>query len=229
MGRLFLVATPIGNMEDISLRARATLASVDLILAEDTRVSRRLLDHLGARAPLRSFHDHNKERITPRIVEELKGDLRAALITDAGTPGIADPAFFLTRAAIREGVPVTPIPGASAFICALVASGLPTDRFIFENFLPAKSSRRRKILVELAGQERTAVFYESPHRILRTLGDMDETLGDTLIVIARELTKLHEEFLRGSARLLLQHFEEKAPRGEMVIMFNSRIKSETVK
>ncbi|KMQ51668.1 rRNA small subunit methyltransferase I [Chitinispirillum alkaliphilum] len=222
---LYIVSTPIGNLSDITLRAIEVLKTSDLILAEDTRVTNRLLNYYGVQKPLRAYHDHNKEKITPHLLEMLRDDKNVALVTDAGTPGIADPAFYLTRASIEENIKVIPIPGASAFLTALVASGLPTDRFIFENFLPNKSAKRKKILESMLSEPRTVIFYETPHRINKTLLAMKEVLEDTRIVIARELTKVHEEFLRGDAAFLLKHFEKHPPKGEMVVMFNVRIKN----
>jgi 16S rRNA (cytidine1402-2'-O)-methyltransferase len=225
MGTLYLVATPIGNLGDISHRAAQVLAEVTTILAEDRRVSRTLLSHLGITKIPETYHDYNKERLTPQLIARLKAGQSMALITDAGTPGIADPAFNLVRGAITEGINVTPIPGPCAFIFALVASGLPTDRFIFENFLPHKSSASRRVLASFANEPRTVIFYETPHRIIKILGEMDETLGDVLVVIARELTKVHEEFLRGSPKELLARFQVKPPKGEMVVLFNQRVRS----
>jgi len=222
MSTLYLVATPIGNLEDITIRAKKVLGEADQILAEDTRVSRRLLDTISVTTHIFSYHDHNKEKVTPGIVERLKSGTTMALVTDAGTPGIADPAFYLVRAAIRESIPVVPIPGASAFLAALVCSGLPTDRFIFENFLPHKSSRRRRLFESMREEPRTVIFYETPHRIQKVLGEMHEVLGEVHVVIARELTKLHEEFLRGTPSSLIGHFTKKPPRGEMVVLFNIR-------
>jgi len=226
---LYIVSTPIGNLSDITVRASKVLAECDLILAEDTRTSKRLLDHLGISSRVSAYHDFNKEKVTPGLVELLKDGKEIALITDAGTPGVADPAFYLVRAAIENGINVSPVPGASACLAALVASGLPTDRFIFENFLPGKGTQRRKIFETLKekDEQRTMIFYETPHRIVKTLEDIRDVLGDVRVVIARELTKIHEEFLRGSAIDLLKHFDEHPPRGEMVILFNIRIRAGT--
>jgi 16S rRNA (cytidine1402-2'-O)-methyltransferase len=202
------------------------LAECNLILAEDTRTSKRLLDHLGITARVSTYHDFNKEKVTPGLVALLKNGKELALITDAGTPGVADPAFYLVRAAIAENIAVVPVPGASAFLAALVASGLPTDRFIFENFLPNKGAQRRKLFESLKDEPRTVIFYESPHRIVKALEDISATLGDGVrVVIARELTKIHEEFLRGSAGELSAHFATHPPRGELVVLFNTRIQN----
>ncbi len=220
---LYIVATPIGNLEDMTFRAVKTLGEVDLILAEDTRVSKKLLTHFGITTPVCNYHDFNKEKMTPILVERLKKGETMALISDAGTPGIADPAFNLVRASLKEQIAVVPIPGASALISALVCSGLPTDRFIFENFLPHKSSQRRKLFESLKTEHRTLIFYETPHRIVKVLEEIEEILGDIEVVIARELTKIYEQFLRGSAKELLEHFKTTPPRGEMVVLFNIRI------
>jgi 16S rRNA (cytidine1402-2'-O)-methyltransferase len=225
MATLFIVGTPIGNLEDISIRAQKTLAEVDCICAEDTRTSRVLLDRYGIATTMVPYHDFNKEKVGPHIIAQLKAGKNIALISDAGMPGIADPAFNLVREAIKENIPVVPIPGPCALITALVCSGLPTDRFIFENFLPPKSARRKRILKSFKDEPRTVIFYETPHRILSVLRDMHETMPDIQVVIGRELTKLYEEFLRGSPQSILAHFEKKPPKGEMVVMFNMRIKN----
>jgi 16S rRNA (cytidine1402-2'-O)-methyltransferase len=225
MGILYLVATPIGNLGDMTYRAVQVLKQANTILAEDTRVSRTLLQHYDVSAVAETYHDFNKERITPRLIERLKTGETMALITDAGTPGIADPAFNLVRAAIAEGIPVIPVPGPCAVIAALVASGLPTDRFMFENFLPHKSGARRRVLESYIPETRTVILYETTHRIVKVLTEMDELYGDVLVVIGRELTKTFEEFLRGSPKELLGHFSKKPPKGEMVVMFNMRMRS----
>lgn len=225
MATLYIVGTPIGNLDDLTFRAHKVLGEVDLICAEDTRTSRVLLDRYNILTPMVPYHDFNKEKMGPHIVNQLKTGKNIALISDAGMPGIADPAFNLVREAIKENIPVVPVPGASALITALVCSGLPTDRFIFENFLPPKSARRKRILESFKEEPRTVIFYETPHRILSVLKDMDETMPNIQIVIARELTKIYEEFLRGSPKSLVTHFEKKPPKGEMVVMFNMRIKA----
>lgn len=227
MGTLYIVATPIGNLEDVTGRAQHLLSAVDYILAEDTRVSVKLLNHLGIVKPMKSYHDFNKEKVTPGIILDLKEGRDIAVITDAGTPGIADPAFNLVREAIREGIPVISVPGPCALITALSASGLPTDRFIFENFLPASSARRINILRTFTEEKRTVIFYETPHRIVRVLHDMHEVFGDIPVVIGRELTKLYEEFLRGTPLSLYNHFLKTKPRGEMVVLFNVKARSTT--
>lgn len=222
---LFIVSTPIGNLEDITFRAVRTLKECDLILAEDTRVSRRLLDHYGiVDIPLATYHDFNKEKVTPSIIVRLQREEKISIISDAGTPGIADPAFFLVREAIRNKIKVIPIPGVSAHTTALVASGLPTDKFVFENFLPHKSTKRREIFSSLLNEKRTVIFYETPHRIVKVLKEIEEILGDVIVVIGRELTKTYEEFLRGTPSMLLKYFTDRPPRGEMVLMLNTRIR-----
>jgi len=221
---LYIVATPIGNLEDITYRAVKILGSVDLILAEDTRVTRILLERYNISKPLFSYHDFNKEKVTPQIIRRLLDKEEIALVSDAGTPGIADPAFNLVREAIRENIPVFPIPGASAILSAVVCSGLPTDRFVFEYFLPHKSSQRLKFFETLKSETRTVVFYETPHRIVKVLDEMKQIMPDTMVVIGRELTKIHEEFLRGTPALLLAHFVKKPPKGEMVVLVNPRMK-----
>jgi 16S rRNA (cytidine1402-2'-O)-methyltransferase len=220
---LYIVGTPIGNLDDLTIRARDILTRVHCICAEDTRVSRKLLSHYGITVDVTAYHDFNKEKVTPRLIAMLKDGNDIALISDAGTPGIADPAFNLVREAIRENIPVVPIPGPAAFVTALVASGLPTDRFIFENFLPAKSGRRRKVLETFKTEPRTVIFYETPHRIVSVLTDMDEVLGEVSVVIARELTKVFEQFLRGTPKELLAHFAKNKPRGEMTVLVNTRV------
>jgi 16S rRNA (cytidine1402-2'-O)-methyltransferase len=223
MPALYVVSTPIGNLDDITIRAKKILASVGVVLAEDTRRSRVLLAHIGANPQVLAFHDFNKEKIAPRVIAMLKEGQDIAIICDAGTPGVADEAFYLVREAVRENIPVVPVPGACAAIAALACSGLPTDRFIFENFLPVKSGRRRRLLEGMREEPRTVVFYEAPFRIVKVLVDMKDILGGVSVVVARELTKIHEEFLRGTPESLLAHFAQHPPRGEMVVMFNTRV------
>ena len=211
---LYLAATPIGNLEDITYRAVKILREADLILCEDTRHSRILLSHYDIKGPVSSYHDFNKEKVAPGIIERLKAGASIALISDAGTPGISDPAFYLVRLAIAQGIEVIPIPGASSLICALVASGLPVDRFCFEGFLPVKKGRKKR-LAKLKEEERTIILFESPHRIERTLRDIWENLGDRKVVIAREISKIHEEFVRGKISEIMGKFIQK---GEMVIV-----------
>ena len=202
---LYLVATPIGNLEDITLRALRVLKEVDLIACEDTRQTLKLLSHYGIQTRLVSYHEHNEMTKAAELIVDLEGGAKIALVTDAGMPGISDPGFRLIALAIRHHVPVIPIPGASAFLAALVASGLPTDSFRFSGFLPSKAGQRRKLLESVKASPRTQVFYEAPHRLLETLTDVVEVLGeDRHVVVAREVTKIHEEFLRGRAESVLK-------------------------
>lgn len=198
-GTLYITATPIGNLEDITYRAVRTLREVDRIACEDTRHSRKLLNHFAIEKPLVSLHDHNEEGRTEELLRRLGEGESIALISDAGTPLISDPGFRLVRAAAAAGIRIVPIPGASAAIAALCVSGLPTDAFHFGGFLPVKKMQRRKLLEGLRGDETTHIYYEAPHRIRETLDDIHEALGDRPVVVARELTKLHEEILRGTA------------------------------
>jgi 16S rRNA (cytidine1402-2'-O)-methyltransferase len=217
---LYLVATPIGNLEDITLRALRVLKEVDLIACEDTRQTLKLLSHYGIQTRLVSYHEHNEMTKASELVVDLEGGAKIALVTDAGMPGISDPGFRLIALAIRHHVPVVPIPGASAFLAALVASGLPTDSFRFSGFLPAKSGQRRKLLESVRESPRTQVFYEAPHRLLETLSDVVELLGnDRHVVVAREVTKLHEEFLRGRAAEVLEHLKARGDvKGEITLL-----------
>ena len=217
IGVLFIVSTPIGNLEDITLRALRILKEVSLIAAEDTRLTRKLLTHYDISTPTVSYYEHNSFTRIPKIIDHLNTGKDVAVVTDAGTPGISDPAYKLIRAAIESGNRIEAIPGPSASITALTASGLPTDRFIFEGFLPHKKGRKAK-LTRLSAIEATVIFYESPKRIVRTLKDILEFMGDRPAVIGRELTKLHEEMIRGNVSKLLSHFTQKTPRGEFVIM-----------
>jgi len=217
---LYLVATPIGNLEDITLRALRVLKEVDLIACEDTRQTLKLLSHYGIQTRLVSYHEHNEMTKAAELVVDLESGAKIALVTDAGMPGISDPGFRLIALAIRHHVPVIPIPGASAFLAALVASGLPTDSFRFSGFLPAKSGQRRKLLESVKDSPRTQVFYEAPHRLLETLAEVAEILGsDRHIVVAREVTKLHEEFLRGRAAEVLAELKARGDvKGEITLL-----------
>jgi 16S rRNA (cytidine1402-2'-O)-methyltransferase len=217
---LYLVATPIGNLEDITLRALRVLKEVDLIACEDTRQTLKLLSHYGIHTRTVSYHEHNEMTKAAELVVDLEGGAKIALVTDAGMPGISDPGFRLIALAIRHHVPVVPIPGASAFLAALVASGLPTDSFRFSGFLPAKSGQRRKLLESVKDSPRTQVFYEAPHRLLETLADLVELLGnDRHVVVAREVTKLHEEFLRGRAAEVLEQLKSRGDvKGEITLL-----------
>jgi len=217
-GTLYLVGTPIGNVEDLSPRAQRILSEVDLIAAEDTRHTQGLLSRFSIRRPLVSYHDHNKERRTPELVEKLKAGSSVAIVSDAGSPGISDPAFTLVRAAVDAGVPVVPIPGASSALCALEVSGLPTDRFAFEGFLPRRAARRRARIEELRRDPRTLIFFESPHRLRESLRDLAEAWGERPASISRELTKKFEETRRGTLASLLEWVESTPPRGEFVLV-----------
>jgi len=218
------VATPIGNLADITYRAVHILQQVDLIAAEDTRKSSILLNHYHINTPLRSYHSYNLRRETPKLIERLKQQQAVALISDAGTPGISDPGYHLVQACIQEDIRIIPIPGPSALITALVASGLPSHRFVFEGFLPQKKGRKTR-LEQLAREERTVVLYESPHRILKTVKEMHEYFGNRYCVMARELTKKFEEFFRGRLAELANYLESKPIKGEIVLLiqgFNKR-------
>lgn len=216
-GSLYIVATPIGNLEDITYRAVKILKQVDLIAAEDTRTTGRLLSHYGVQTNAISYHDHNKEQKTPELVDNLQDGLSIAIVSDAGTPGISDPAFYLVREAVRAGIQIIPIPGPSASIAALVASGLPTDRWVFEGFLPRKKGRHTR-LTELQRETRTIVIYESPYRVLRTLNDIQEYWGDRQVAVGREITKKFEEFVRGTCAEVLEYYNTHTLKGEFVIV-----------
>ena len=218
-GTLYVVATPIGNLEDITLRALRILGSVDLIAAEDTRHTRKLLTHHGIARPLLSHHAHNETHRATHLLNLLQGGKSIALVTDAGTPGIADPAYALLQALLPHAIPIVPIPGPSAALAALTISGLPMDRFVFEGFLPIKSGRRRQRLEILREEPRTIVLYESPHRLLRLLQEMVACFGaERPVVIARELTKRFEEVVRGTTATLLETFRDRAIRGEFTLV-----------
>ncbi|MBL0129587.1 MAG: 16S rRNA (cytidine(1402)-2'-O)-methyltransferase [Flavobacteriales bacterium] len=215
---LVLVPTPVGNLDDITLRAVKVLGEMDAVIAEDTRVSGRLLQHLGISRPMISFHTNNEHRMVDQLVQRLTNGERFALVTDAGTPGVSDPGFLLVRAALQAGIAVECLPGATAFVPALVVSGLPCDRFTFEGFLPPKKGRKTR-LEALRAEERTMVFYESPHRILRALQEFAEVFGgDRRASVSRELSKLHEETVRGTLLELVAHFTAHEPRGEFVVV-----------
>lgn len=217
---LYLVATPIGNLGDMSYRAVEVLKSVDLIACEDTRHSRILLQHYGIHKPLESFFNFSEKRKTPRLIEKIKQGTRVAVISDAGTPGISDPGFPLIHEAIRQGIVFEAIPGPAAFLQALVLSGLPMDKFIFEGFFPVKDGPRRRLLESLKSETRTVIFYESPYRLLKSLTAIREVLGDVPVVVARELTKKFEEVLRAPVSRQLEIFSAKKILGEFVILFN---------
>ena len=218
MGKLYLVPTPIGNLKDITFRAQEVLNEADLILAEDTRTSGKLLKHYDVTTPMRSYHMHNEHKTTEAIVERMRKGETIALITDAGTPAISDPGFLLTRSCIQAGIEVDCLPGATAFVPALVNSGFPNDRFVFEGFLPVKKGRQTR-LKALAEEPRTFILYESPHKLLKTLTQFVEYFGEERhISVSREISKLHEETIRGTIREVLEHFTSKPPKGEIVIV-----------
>ncbi len=218
MSKLFLVPTPIGNLEDITLRALRILKTVDFILAEDTRTSGKLLKHFEISTPMHSHHMHNEHKTTAKIVDRILNGETAALISDAGTPAISDPGFLLTRACIEAGIEVDCLPGATAFVPALVNSGLPNDKFVFEGFLPVKKGRQTRLKF-LSEETRTMVFYESPHKLLKTLKHLAEYLGEErLASISREISKMHEETQRGRLTELMEYYTEKPPKGEIVLI-----------
>jgi len=225
---LYLVATPIGNLEDITLRALRVLKEADVIACEDTRHTQKLLNHYSIPARTTSYHEHNEMTRAPELVVELEQGARVALVTDAGMPNISDPGFRLVSLAIRHHVPVVPVPGASAFLSALVASGLPTDAFRFSGFLPAKAGQRRQLLESIRESPRTQVFYEAPHRVKQAVTDIVEVLGrDRHIVVAREVTKLHEEFLRGRAGEILDALKSRGEiKGEITLLIGKAEESE---
>jgi 16S rRNA (cytidine1402-2'-O)-methyltransferase len=216
---LYVVATPIGNLKDVSFRALSVLAAADAVLAEDTRVTKTLLAHYGITTPLVAYHEHSNDAVRERMVHRVREGQALALVSDAGTPLVSDPGYKLVQAAIEEGLPVTPIPGPSAVLTALVASGLPTDRFFFEGFLPPKSGARRARLGELAGIPGTLMLFEGPHRLPEMLADAAAVLGDRQAVVARELTKMFETIRRGPRPELARQFaEEGPPKGEIVVL-----------
>ena len=222
MSKLFLVPTPIGNLEDITFRSIRILNEVDLILAEDTRTSGKLLKHFDIKPPMQSFHMHNEHKVLDKMIDKLKMGIKIALISDAGTPGISDPGFLLVRACVEEGIDTECLPGATALIPALVQSGFPTDRFVFEGFLPPKKGRQTR-LKQWSEETRTIVFYESPHKIVKTLSQLQEFVGaDRRLSVSRELSKKFEETLRGTVNELILHFSKKAPKGEFVIVLEGK-------
>ena len=222
MGKLYLVPTPIGNLKDITFRAIEVLKSVDAILAEDTRTSGKLLKHFEIKTPMQSHHMHNEHKMLNRIIERIKSGETIALISDAGTPAISDPGFLLTRACVEHSIEVDCLPGATAFVPALVNSGLPNDKFVFEGFLPVKKGRQTRLKL-LAEETRTIIFYESPHKLLKTLAHFCEYFGeDRPVSVSRELTKLFEETIRGTAKEVLEHYTNKPPKGEIVIVVGAK-------
>jgi len=222
MSKLYIVPTPIGNLEDITLRAITVLKNADGILAEDTRTSGKLLKHFEITTPMQSHHMHNEHKTVANIVQRIKNGETIALISDAGTPAISDPGFLLTRACVENNIEVDCLPGATAFVPALVNSGLPNDKFIFEGFLPVKKGRQTRLLL-LAEETRTIIFYESPHKLVKTLGHFCEYFGkDRPVSVSRELTKLYEETVRGTAKEVYEHYTNKPPKGEIVIIVGGK-------
>ena len=223
--KLYIVPTPIGNLEDITLRAINVLKSVDLILAEDTRTSGKLLKHFDIGTQMHSHHMHNEHKTVKGIVQKLKAGSTIALISDAGTPAISDPGFLLTRACVENDIPVDCLPGATAFVPALVNSGLPNDKFVFEGFLPVKKGRQTRLLL-LAEEPRTIILYESPHKLIKTLSNICEYFGEERQVsVSRELTKLFEEIQRGTAKSILDYYTNRPPKGEIVIVVAGKSKA----
>lgn len=222
MGKLFLVPTPIGNLDDMTFRAIKVLKEADLILAEDTRNSGKLLKHFDIGTPMQSHHMHNEHKTVDQLVSRIQAGETIALISDAGTPAISDPGFLLTRACVQAGVEVDCLPGATAFIPALVNSGLPNDKFVFEGFLPVKKGRQTRLKL-LAEEARTMIFYESPHKLIKTLGHFVEYFGeDRKVSVSREITKMHEETIRGTAPEVLQYYTDHPPKGEIVIVVEGK-------
>ena len=218
----YLVSTPIGNLGDLSPRAIEVLKTVDLILAEDTRRTKIIMSKHGIATRVRSFHDHNKEKVAPEVLRQLDGGACVALVSDAGTPAISDPGYYLVRMLVERGIEFTVVPGPSAILAALVISGLPTDRFTFFGYIPRKKSEREKAILEAGEGRGTAIFFESPHRLLKTLGVFEGLIPEREIVIARELTKIHEEVRRGTASELLEYFSARGVKGEIVILVRGR-------
>lgn len=222
MGKLYLVPTPVGNLEDMTFRSVRTLKEVDFILAEDTRNSGKLLNHYEVSTPMHSHHQHNEHKTAKQVVKRLKNGEAAALITDAGTPAISDPGFLMVRTCIQNNIEVDCLPGATAFIPALVNSGLPNDKFVFEGFLPRKKGRQKRLLF-LAEEPRTIVLYESPYKLIKTLEDLSEYMGEERRVsISRELSKMHEETIRGTLFDCIEHFKTTKPKGEFVLIVEGK-------
>ncbi len=218
LGCLYIVSTPIGHLEDITLRALRILKEVSVVAAEDTRHTQKLFNHYQIHTPMTSYHDHNKEEKTEVLLQRLKEGHSMALVADAGTPGISDPGYYLINRCIQAGIPLSPIPGPSAFLAALAVSGLPTDAFLFEGFLPKKQAGRLKHLLDLKEEPRTIILYESPHRLVRCLHDLYKTWGDRRAMVARELTKLFEEIVRGRLSQIIPMMENRTIRGEITLV-----------
>jgi 16S rRNA (cytidine1402-2'-O)-methyltransferase len=225
-GTLYLIATPIGNLGDITMRAVETLKQVDFIACEDTRTSGVLLKHLGIKKPLLSYHDYNERQAAERILSRIDGGESGAVICDSGSPAISDPGFVIARAAAERNVPLVPIPGPAALIAALSLSGLPTDAFIFHGFLPPKSGKRKAVLESLADRRETLIFYESPHRIIKLLAEIEEVIGDRQGVLCRELTKKFEEVLRGSISQLHEQLTSRSIKGEITLVVAGKTRKE---
>jgi len=222
MGKLYIVPTPIGNLKDMTFRAVEVLKEVDLILAEDTRTSGKLLKHFEIATHMQSHHMHNEHKTLENLIQKLKSGVNVALISDAGTPAISDPGFLLSRACIENNIEVECLPGATAFVPALVNSGLPNDKFVFEGFLPVKKGRQTRLQL-LAEETRTMIFYESPHKLLKTLANFCEYFGeDRQVSVSRELTKLYEETVRGTAKEVLEYYTKKTPKGEIVVVVGGK-------
>jgi len=229
MSKLYVIPTPIGNLEDITLRAIRLLKEVDLVLAEDTRTTKKLFSHYEINTKLSSFHMHNEHKVLSKYISRLKGGETLALVSDAGTPAISDPGFLLIRECVIEGIEVDCLPGATAFVPALVNSGLPNEKFVFEGFLPVKKGRQTRLKL-LAEEERTMVFYESPHRIIKTLAQFSEYFSEERKVsVSREISKMFEETIRGTTSEVLHYFEQKKPKGEFVIVVEGKKKNHGVK
>ena len=223
-GTLYIVSTPIGNLEDITQRAIRILSEVDIIACEDTRHTKKLLNHFGIPTPTTSYHDHNERERAPELLRSLKDGSDIAIVSDAGTPGISDPGFRIAQLAAEEGILVVPVPGPTALIAALVAAGFPSDQFFFGGFLPARTNQRRTKLAEVSSMPATLIFYEAPHRIVDALRDAREVLGERQAVVARELTKLHEELVHGTLSELAENFSAReAVRGEMVLIIDRNV------
>ena len=222
MSKLYIVPTPIGNLEDMTFRAIKVLNEADLILAEDTRTSAKLLKHFEITTHMQSHHMHNEHKTVENVVKRIQAGETVALISDAGTPAISDPGFLLTRACVENNILVECLPGATAFVPALVNSGLPNDKFVFEGFLPDKKGRQTRLLI-LAEETRTMIFYVSPHKLVKTLGEFAQYFGeDRPVSVSRELSKLHEETVRGTAKEVLEHFTKKEPKGEIVAIVGGK-------
>ena len=219
---LYVVPTPVGNLEDITLRAIRILKESSLIYAEDTRVTKKLLSHLGIQKPVYPFHAHNEHKVVQQVIDRIKTEESVVLVSDAGTPGISDPGFLLIRACIQDEITVTCLPGPTALIPALVGSGFPSDRFCFEGFLPHKKGRQTK-LIELSKEERTIVLYESPHRIVKCLAQIEEFFEpDRNVCVVREISKIYEEFKRGTATQVREYYEQHPPKGEIVLIIEGK-------